>query len=187
MAKSSAVLKEVTEQAPSVLTTPNTVSFRYDSTEEAFPDVDSGFKPYGAVVLVQIRHPKRKTRGGLILANETIATEHYNTQVGRVVGLGPVCFKSTVTTTEPGEEPKQHLVDWPEGAWFNVGDFVRVPRYGGDRFTAPCAFKTTEYDPESRRDETKTVREEIVFAIFKAKDILGQITGDPLVIKAFLD
>jgi co-chaperonin GroES (HSP10) len=184
MARSTAALKEVS--ASSVLTTPNIANFRYGSMEEAFPQVDPGFAPFGTVVLLQIRHPKRTTAGNIIIPDQVVSTEHYNTQVAKVVALGPVCFKATVTTTE-GEAPIQHLVDWPEGAWFKVGDFVRVPRYGGDRFTAAYAIKATQRDPETGRDETVTVKDEVVFAIFKAKDILGLITGDPLAVKSYLD
>ena len=41
----------------------------YDNIAEGFPDVDPGVTPLGSRVLVQIRAPQRKTRGGIILAS----------------------------------------------------------------------------------------------------------------------
>jgi hypothetical protein len=58
---------------------------------------------------------------------------------------------------------------WPEGSWCVPGDFVRVPRYGGDRWTV----KTSD-------------DEEAVLVIFNDLDLVGKVTGDPLAIKAFL-
>jgi hypothetical protein len=61
------------------------------------------------------------------------------------------------------------MESWPEGSWCAPGDFVRVPRYGGDRWTV----KTSD-------------DEEAVLVIFNDLDLVGKVTGDPLAIKAFL-
>jgi co-chaperonin GroES (HSP10) len=136
----------------------NKISFAYDSIDDAFPACDPGVEPFGSRVLVQIRTPKRKTAGGVILVGDTRETEIYNTQVAKVLSVGSLAFKNR-NTMEP----------WPEGSWCRVGEFVRVPRYGGDRWTV----KTTDGD-------------EALVVIFNDLDLVGKVTGDPLAIKAFL-
>jgi len=173
----------------SLLTSSNSLAFKYSSLDEAFPAVDPGIRPLGAVVLVQIRQPKRFSAGGVELIAETRATEYYNTQVAKVIAFGPLCFK-TVKTIEaplPGVAPQDVLVDYVEGSWFQLGEFVRVPRYGGDRFAVEYDHVYRLKEPGSDHFEPSTRREEIIFCLFKAKDILGVITGDPLKVKAFLD
>jgi len=175
--------------AQSLLTSGNALGFKYDSLDEAFPAIDPGIKPLGAVVLVQIRQPKRFSAGGVELVAETRATEYYNTQVAKVIALGPLCFK-TVKEVQPaiaGEAPHDIMVPYVEGAWFELGEYVRVPRYGGDRFAVEYDHVYRLKEPGSDHFEPSTRREEIIFCLFKAKDILGVITGDPLKVKAFLD
>lgn len=136
----------------------NKVEFEYEGEEDAFPKVDPGVKPFGSRVLLQIRRAKTKTKGGIILAGETRDTEMWNTQVAKVIAMGPLAFHNR-NTMEP----------WPEGAWVNLGDYVRAPKYGGDRWSVHIADG-----------------EEILFVIFNDLDLLGKITGDPLAMKAFL-
>jgi co-chaperonin GroES (HSP10) len=109
-------------------------------------------------VLVQIRAPKLKTASGIILNAETTETEKWNTQVGKVVTVGPLAFKN-----------RNSMELWPEGAWCEKGDFVRVAKYGGDRW-------------EVRIDKDTTA----MFVIFKDTDLIGKVTVDPLAIRAFL-
>jgi hypothetical protein len=58
---------------------------------------------------------------------------------------------------------------WPEGAWSKVGDFVRVPKYGGDKWSVK-----TDDD------------QEVIFVILNDLDLVGEITGDPLAFKAYI-
>lgn len=136
----------------------NKVEFGYDGEEDAFPVVDPGVQPFGSRVLLQIRRAKSKTKGGIILSGETRDTETWNTQVAKIIAMGPLAFHNR-NTMEP----------WPEGAWVNLGDYVRAPKYGGDRWSV--------------RIEDG---EEILFCLFNDLDLLGKITGDPLAMKAFL-
>ena len=99
----------------------NKISFDYSSLDDAFPPANAGVTPFGSRVLVQIRTPKKQTKGGIILTSESRQDEIYNTQVAKVIGVGSLAFKNR-NTMEP----------WPEGSGCEVGDFVRVPRYGGD-------------------------------------------------------
>lgn len=129
-----------------------------DAMKEAFPAVEAGIRPFGSRVLVQIRTPKKKSSGGIILSNDTQDTEKWNTQIAKVISLGPLSFKNRNT-----------MESWPEGDWCTIGEFVRVAKYGGDRWevTAPDG-------------------EVALFVIFNDLDILGQVLGDPLAIKAFI-
>ena len=138
----------------------NPVVFAYDNIDEAFPAVDAGVQPFGSRVLVQIRSAKRKTKGGIILGSDTRETEQWNTQVAKVVQTGPLAFHNRNT-----QEP------WPEGLWCQPGDFVRVPKYGGDKWTVKHGDGSDD---------------EALFVIFNDLDIIGKVTGDPLAIKAFI-
>src|SRR5215831_8597673 len=89
-----------------------------DALREAFPDVDPGIEPFGYLVLLQLRTPQSKSKGGLILTDITKDTERYRVQTGLVRGMGPSAFRNRQT----GEE-------WIEKAWCAPGDFVRCPMY----------------------------------------------------------
>lgn len=125
---------------------------------EAFPDADPGITPFGSRVLVQIRSPKTKTASGIIIDNGSRDTEKWNTQVAKVISVGALAFKNRNT-----------MDSWPEGSWCGPGDFVRVAKYGGDRWEVPMANGETA-----------------LFVIFNDLDIIGQVTGDPLAIRAFI-
>lgn len=126
--------------------------------EEAFPVADAGVQPFGSRVLVQIRNPMEKTTGGIILSSDTKATEKDNTQAAKVISIGPLAFRNR-STMEP----------WPEGNWCEAGEFVRVPKYGGDRWEIKLGDKGIA-----------------LFVIFNDLDIIGKVTGDPLGMKAFI-
>jgi co-chaperonin GroES (HSP10) len=98
-------------------------SIAYDSLEQAFPHADHDLIPFGSDVLVQIRTPRTRTKGGIYLPEESRETDLWNMQVAKVIALGPVAFRNRET-----------LEPWPEGPWCKVGDYVRVPKYGGDRW-----------------------------------------------------
>jgi co-chaperonin GroES (HSP10) len=133
------------------------MSMSYDSLEDAFPEVDCGIQPFGSRVLVQVRRAKSQTSGGIYIPEEARKTEASNTQVSKVVSVGPLAFKNRNT-----------MDMWPEGAWCQKGEFVRTPKYGGDRWTV------------------KLDDQEIEFVIFNDLDILGRVTGDPTKIRAFI-
>ena len=129
-----------------------------DALAEAFPEVHPGVQPFGSRILVQIRTPRKVSRGGIILSAETQDTEKWNTQVAKVISVGPLAFKNRDT-----QNP------WPEGEWCKPGDFVRVPKYGGDRWEVPF-----------------TKNDSAMFVIFNDLDVIGQVIGDPLTVKAFI-
>lgn len=133
--------------------------FDYGSLSEAFPAVDPGVQPFGDRVLVQIRTPKRQSAGGIILVEETQETEIWNTQVAKVISVGPTAFKNQDT-----------LELWKEGVWCQPGDYVRVGKYGGDRWQVPIPG----------------TRDTALFVIVKDLDVIGKVTTDPLSIVAYV-
>lgn len=129
-----------------------------DALAEAFPAAQAGIQPFGSRVLVQIRTPKKKSSGGIIIDTGSRDTEKWNTQVAKVVSLGPLAFKNRDT-----------MQPWPEGDWCKVGEYVRVAKYGGDR-----------WEVELKNGESA------MFVIFNDLDIIGRVEGDPLAIRAFI-
>lgn len=136
-----------------------TTTFEWNADHDfAFPDIDPMFEPYGSRVVAQIRNPMKKTKSGLILPGDTQETEKWNTQVALVRSTGPLAFCNRET-----------LKPWAEGKWCEPGEFVRVPKYGGDRWEVPLA------------DGGKAL-----FVVFNDLDIVGRFVGDPLSVKAFI-
>jgi co-chaperonin GroES (HSP10) len=130
--------------------------------DEAFPAVDAGAVPCGARILVQWRMTKETvTESGIILANETKEAEKWNNQVAKIVAIGPLAFKK-----------RDSMEPWPEGSWVSVGDFVRMPKWGGDRWEIPFMVG----------DEEHTA----LFSVFNDHEIIAKITSDPLMVKAFI-
>ena len=130
----------------------------FKSIDDAFPKTDAGHAPLGERVMVQIRKAITKTKGGIYLTDDATKTEHDNTQVAKLIAVGPLAFKNRDTGAE-----------WPEGQWVNVGEFVRCPKYGGDRWEVKDA-----------------AGEPIVFAIFRDTDLIAKVTADPRNVRAFI-
>jgi co-chaperonin GroES (HSP10) len=129
----------------------------------AFPSVDPGVKPLGARILVQLRRTKKKaTSAGIILVEETKETEKWNNMVAKVIDIGPLAFKKRDT-----------MESWPEGSWCEVGDFIRVPKWGGDRWEVRVPGDDDFEDPA-------------LFMVLNDHEIIGKLTGDPMAIKAFI-
>jgi co-chaperonin GroES (HSP10) len=131
--------------------------------EEAFPVVDPLMAPYGARVLIQLRAVKEKvTSAGIYIPEDTKETEKWNTMIGKVIALGSLAFCNRET-----------MQPWPEGAWAKVGDFVRVPKWGGDRW-------------EIDFTDANGINGRALFNFFNDHDLIGKVTGDPRAIKAFI-
>ena len=130
-----------------------TKAIKSTAMDIAFPVIDPGIKPFGYLVLLQLRTPRKITKGGLIIPDDTRDNERYRIQTGKVISMGPSAFRRRDT-----------LEQWPEGDWCKVGEFVRCPMYGGDRWIVP----------------TGNLDEHAVFMICKDTDLIGLVTGDPL-------
>jgi len=128
----------------------------------AFPSVDPGAKPLGGRILVQLRRTKKKTSGsGIILVEETKETEKWQNMVAKVIHVGPLAFKHRDT-----------MQSWPEGSWCEPGNFIRVPKWGGDRWEVAVPNEPDE-DPA-------------LFAVFNDHEMIAKVTGDPLTMRAYL-
>lgn len=130
-----------------------------ETLASAFPEVDPGVAPLGARVLVQLKTVGKKTQSGIIMVEETKDTEKYNTQVGKIIAIGPIAFRNRETGNR-----------WPEGVWAGTGDYVRVPRWGGDRWSVPVEGS----------DEPAN------FVIFNDYEMIGKVTGDPLKMTTYI-
>lgn len=122
----------------------------------AFPDVECPFgKPFGFLVCVQLRQPKKKI-GSILMADESKDAERYRVQAALVRSVGNAAFHD-----------RQTGVEWKEGAWFKEGDFIRCPIYGGDRVSVD--FGTGD--------------DQVVFVYIREVDAIAPVTGDVLQIK----
>lgn len=117
------------------------------SFEELFPQVEPGIDPTGAKVLLQLRKVKNKTKAGIMLVEESKSTERWNETVALVLAIGPLAYRN-----------RSDMSAWPEGPWCQVGDIVRVVKYGADRWT--------------RRDWE---HESINFVLVNDDEVLGKI------------
>ncbi len=92
-------------------------------TPEAVQEDDSLIdklpSPTGYRLLILPFVPKEKTKGGIILATQTLEKERLATNVGFVVSLGPDAYKDARK--------------FPEGAWCKAKDWVIFGRYAGAR------------------------------------------------------
>lgn len=126
-----------------------------------FPDADPGCKPLWWRVMVQIVQPKTGT-GFIEFTGDTQEADRYNKTVGKVIAVGPLVGRDRKTGerwkgVEDSELPKP-------------GDFVRIPKHGGDRFERPST-------------DGKHI---VHFAIFNDDDVLAVCTGDPATFKGYV-
>ena len=127
----------------------------------AFPAVKPGQEPFGGRVIVQLRRIKRKTSGRIILVEETKENEKWNNMIGKVVAIGPLAFKNRDT-----------MQAWPEGSWAQIGDYVRVPKWGGDRWEREVSGEENE-DP-------------VLFMTLNDHELIARVSDDPLSFKAYI-
>lgn len=141
----------------------STVACNYAELAWAFPSVDPGAKPLGGRILVQLRRTKKKaTSAGIILVEETKETEKWQNMVAKVIEIGPLAFKHRDT-----------MQAWPEGSWCEVGEYIRVPKWGGDRWEVKVPGEDDLEDPA-------------LFMVLNDHEVIAKLTGDPLAMKAFI-
>ena len=76
-------------------------------------------QPTGGRLLVLPFKMKEKTKGGVILAEDTLERQQVASQVGLVMAMGPQCYKD-----------KER---YPEGPWCKEKDWIMFARYAGSR------------------------------------------------------
>ena len=75
--------------------------------------------PSGWRLLVLPFKMNEKTKGGVLLQQETIERQQVGSQCGNVLAMGPDCYKD-----------KERF---KEGPWCKVGDWIIFARYAGSR------------------------------------------------------
>jgi hypothetical protein len=96
------------------------------------------------------------------LIEETKETEKWNNMVAKVIEIGPLAFKHRDT-----------MISWPEGSWCVAGDYIRVPKWGGDRWEVKVPGEDELEDPA-------------LFMILNDHEAIAKVVGDPMAMKAFL-
>ena len=104
------------EKEQSSILTPNNDLVGVKKSEKKEPKLP---KPTGWRMLVLPFKMKEKTKGGVILAEDTLERQQVASQVGLVMAMGPQCYKD-----------KER---YPEGPWCKEKDWVMFARYAGSR------------------------------------------------------
>ena len=76
-------------------------------------------QPSGWRILVLPFTPKEKTKGGIIIAQESLEKLRTATNCGYVIKMGPLCYNDSDK--------------FPTGQWCKEGDWVIFARYAGSR------------------------------------------------------
>lgn len=132
------------------------------SITDAFPEVDPGERPCGSLILIQVKRPAFRTKAGIHLTESDRQTEYDNTKVAKVIAVGPLAFKSRETGAA-----------WPEGRWFEVGDYIRLSQHNAQTWTVPL--------PGTRGIG---LEERVVFGYMDELHVRG-IVQDPMATQAF--
>ena len=90
--------------------------------------------PTGWRLLVMPFQVKEETKGGIIIAQETLDRARAAVQVGYVLKLGPLCY---------GDEER-----YPTGPWCKEKDWVIFARYAGSRMEIDGGEIRMLYDDE---------------------------------------
>ncbi len=77
-------------------------------------------EPTGWRLLVLPYKGQGKTKGGVILADQTMEERSYTTVTGLVLKIGPDCYRDETR--------------YPNGPWCKKGDWIIFGRYAGSRF-----------------------------------------------------
>ena len=76
-------------------------------------------KPTGWRIIVLPFRMDEKTKGGILMGQDTLDKQQVASQCGNVLAMGPQCYKD-----------KER---YPDGPWCKIGDWVIFARYAGSR------------------------------------------------------
>jgi chaperonin GroES len=76
-------------------------------------------KPTGWRIIVLPFRMDEKTKGGILMGQDTLDKQQVASQCGNVLAMGPQCYKDRVR--------------YPDGPWCKKGDWVIFARYAGSR------------------------------------------------------
>jgi len=101
------------------------------TTENTQSSTFSCMTPVGYRMIVKERRVENKTKGGIILAQETQDAEQYSTMVGEVVAMGDGCYQHESYNGNPGANwvkilclTNTQVIEWIFGRmanWFVIG------------------------------------------------------------------
>ena len=92
---------------------------KIEPKKEVTNEKDKLPKPTGWRILVLPFKMNEKTKGGVLLGQETIERQQVGSQCGNVLAMGPDCYADKDRFTE--------------GPWCKVGDWIIFARYAGSR------------------------------------------------------
>jgi len=95
------------------------VGLKKSEKKEVTSEKDKLPQPTGWRLLVLPFRIKEKTKGGVLLGQDTIERQQVASQCGNVLAMGPHCYND-----------KER---YPDGPWCKVGDWVVFARYAGSR------------------------------------------------------
>jgi chaperonin GroES len=90
-----------------------------ESQKEVTTEKEKLPQPTGWRILVLPFKVKEKTKGGVLLGQETIERQQVGSQCGNVLAMGPHCYRD-----------KER---YPDGPWCKINDWVVFARYAGSR------------------------------------------------------
>ena len=76
-------------------------------------------KPTGWRIIVLPFRMDEKTKGGILMGQDTLDKQQVASQCGNVLAMGPQCYKDQER--------------YPDGPWCKKGDWVIFARYAGSR------------------------------------------------------
>ena len=108
-------------QEQSSILTPNNdlIGVKKSKPKKATEESTKLPQPTGWRMLVLPFKMKEKTKGGIIMGQDTLEKQQVASQCGNVLAMGPDAY---------GDKQR-----FPDGPWCKVGDWVMFARYAGSR------------------------------------------------------
>ena len=107
------------EQEQSSILTPNNDLIGVKKTKKVTNESTKLPQPTGWRILVLPFKMKEKTKGGIIMGQDTLEKQQVASQCGNVLAMGPDAY---------GDKKR-----FPDGPWCKVGDWIMFARYAGSR------------------------------------------------------
>ena len=107
-----------TQEQSSILT-PNNDLIGVKKSKEVTPESQKLPQPTGWRILILPFKMKEKTKGGILMGQDTLERQQVASQCGIVLAVGPNAYKDQER--------------FPNGPWCKVGDWVMFARYAGSR------------------------------------------------------
>ena len=89
------------------------------ATDDTVPTPDKLPQPVGYRILIRPVPVVEKTKGGILMGQDTLEKQQVASQCGNVLAMGPDCY--------------QDKRRYKQGPWCKVGDWIMFARYAGSR------------------------------------------------------